>query len=188
MSGAKEDRDGLKELFKIIRKGDTLIVWRLDRLGRSLKHLIEVVKELDGRNCYFKSITENIDTTSSGGKLIFHIFGALAEFERAIIRERTLAGLASARSRGQVGGRPKKMDKNKIALAKSLHDDPPNSIGDICEVLDISKSTLYRYLQKNWLVHQIGIMPHYYIIDIEAANRATELLDPILKGYNQLKK
>ena len=147
MSGAKEERDGLKELFKILRKGDTLIVWRLDRLGRSLKHLIEVVKELDDRNCFFKSITENIDTTSSGGKLIFYIFGALAEFERSIIRERTLAGLVSARSRGQVGGRPKKMDKKKIALAKSLHEDPSNSIGDICEILDISKSTLYRYLQ-----------------------------------------
>ena len=92
MSGAKENRDGLIELFKIIRKGDTLVVWRLDRLGRSLKHLIEVVKELDDRNCFLKSITENIDTTSSGGKLIFHIFGALAEFERSIIRERTLAG------------------------------------------------------------------------------------------------
>ena len=92
MSGAKEERDGLKELFKIIRKGDTLVVWRLDRLGRSLKHLIEVVKELDDRNCFFKSITENIDTTSSGGKLIFHILGCLAEFERSIIRERTLAG------------------------------------------------------------------------------------------------
>ena len=148
MSGAKEDRDGLKEVFKIIRKGDTLVVWRLDRLGRSLKHLIEVVKELDDRNCFFKSIMENIDTTSSGGKLIFHIFGALAEFERSIIRERTLAGLVSARSRGQVGGRPKKMDEKKIALAKSLHDDPSNSIGDICEVLDISKSTLYRYLEE----------------------------------------
>ena len=147
MSGAKEERDGLKELFKILRKGDTLVVWRLDRLGRSLKHLIEVVKELDDRNCFFKSIMENIDTTSSGGKLIFHIFGALAEFERSIIRERTLAGLVSARSRGQVGGRPKKMEEKKIALAKSLHEDPSNSIGDICEVLDISKSTLYRYLQ-----------------------------------------
>ena len=147
LSGAKEDGDGLQELSKIIRKGDTFVVWRLDRLGRSLSHLIEVVKKLDGRNCFFKSIMENIDTTSSGGKLIFHIFGALAEFERAIIRERTLAGLASARSRGQIGGRPKKMDKKKIALAKSLHDDSSNSIGDICEVLDISKSTLYRYLQ-----------------------------------------
>ena len=136
MSGAKEERDGLKEVFKILRKGGTLVVWRLDRLGRSLKHLIEVVKELDDRNCFFKSITENIDTTSSGGKLIFHIVGALA-------------GFASARSRGQVGGRPKKMDKKKIALAKSLHDDPSNSIGDICEVLDISKSTLYRYLEED---------------------------------------
>ena len=103
-SGAKTDRPGLEEALAFLVEGDTLVVWKLDRLGRSLKHLIEVVNELYDRGIYFKSLQENIDTNSSGGKLIFHIFGALAEFERDIIRERTRAGLEAARARGRVGG------------------------------------------------------------------------------------
>ena len=160
-SGAKSDREGLEQALEFMREGDTLVVWRLDRLGRSLTQLIETVNILQKYKKFFKSLQENIDTRSPGGKLIFHIFGALAEFERDIIRERTLAGLAAARDRGRIGGRPRKLDENnislarslmdekKIALAKSLHDDPSNSIGDICEILDISKSTLYRYLEED---------------------------------------
>src|SRR5437016_13381487 len=106
-SGAKAERKGLAEAMAYVREGDTLVVWRLDRLGRSLKHLIETITKLNNRKIGFKSITENIDTTTSGGKLIFHIFGALAEFERDIIRERTQAGLQAARARGRLGGRPK---------------------------------------------------------------------------------
>jgi DNA invertase Pin-like site-specific DNA recombinase len=107
ISGVKSERKGLVEALDYIRDGDTLVVWRLDRLGRSLKDLIERITDLHSRNIGFKSLTENIDTTTSGGKLIFHIFGALAEFERDIIKERTIAGLTAARARGRQGGRPR---------------------------------------------------------------------------------
>ena len=147
-SGAKTDRPGLEEALSFLRKGDTLVVWKLDRLGRSLKHLIEVVILLNEREIYFKSLQESIATSTSGGKLIFHVFGALAEFERDIIRERTKAGLDSARARGRVGGRPKKLDDKKVALAKSMMADHSNSISDICDTLGVSKATLYRYLKK----------------------------------------
>ena len=127
-----------------------MVVWRLDRLGRSLKHLIETITNLNNRKIGFKSIQENIDTTTSGGKLIFHIFGALAEFERDIIRERTKAGLLAARARGRLGGRPKaKMldTPKKIALAQSLYDDKNNTIDEICKTLNISRASLYRYVK-----------------------------------------
>lgn len=145
-SGAKANRDGLAEALEYLRKGDTLTVWKLDRLGRSLRHLIDTVAVLQNRGMGFKSLQECIDTTSSGGKLFFHIFGALAEFERDIIRERTNAGLASARARGRLGGRPKAMDQKKIEMARSLYDTGKTSIADICKTLGISKATLYRSL------------------------------------------
>lgn len=112
MSGAIADRPKLEEALNFMRDGDTLVVWRLDRLGRSLKHLIEIINHLHDRGLYFKSLQENIDTVSSSGKLIFHIFGALAEFERNIISERTKAGLKAARARGRYGGRPRRIDEN----------------------------------------------------------------------------
>src|SRR5205085_9108134 len=121
VSGAKwtaQERVGLSEALDFIRTGDTLVVWKLDRLGRSLKHLIETVNILQERGIGFKSLTEQIDTTSSGGKLIFHVFGALAEFERDLIRERTNAGLQAARARGRQGGRPRRLDEKKL---KMLH-------------------------------------------------------------------
>ncbi len=149
ISGAQAERPGLTEALAYVREGDSLVVWKLDRLGRSLKHLIDTITELNNRKIGFMSITENIDTTTSGGKLIFHIFGALAEFERDIIRERTQAGLQAARARGRLGGRPKVKTLNtakKIALAQSLYDDKNNSIDEICKTLNISRSTLYRYI------------------------------------------
>ena len=145
-SGAKAERKGLEEALNYVREGDTLVVWRLDR---PLKHLIETITTLNNRKIGFKSITENIDTTTSGGKLIFHIFGALAEFERDIIRERTNAGLQAARARGRLGGRPKAKTLNttkKVALAQSLYDDTTNTIDEICKTLNISRATLYRYI------------------------------------------
>src|SRR5438105_4145918 len=114
ISGATTERQGLDEALSYVREGDTLVVWRLDRLGRSLKHLIETITNLNNRKIGFKSIQENIDTTTSGGKLIFHIFGALAEFERDIIRERTKAGLQAARARGRLGGRPKSLTPKQV--------------------------------------------------------------------------
>ena len=147
ISGAKTDRGGLEQALGYVRPGDTLVVWRLDRLGRSLKHLIETITALHERGIGFKSITENIDTTTSGGKLVFHIFGALAEFERDIIRERTQAGLQAARARGKKGGRPKALKDKKIAMAQALYNDTNNSIAEICKMLNISRSTLYRYIE-----------------------------------------
>ncbi len=148
ISGIKVDRDGLSKAIEILRTGDILVVWKLDRLGRSLRHLISVINHLKNKGIYFRSIQESLDTSSSAGKLIFHIFGALAEFERDIIRERTMAGLAAARARGRVGGRPKIMDEGKVKLARTLIADNPRSIGKICEILGVSKATLYRYLKE----------------------------------------
>jgi DNA invertase Pin-like site-specific DNA recombinase len=147
-SGAKQERVGLDEALSYVRKGDTLVVWRLDRLGRSLPHLIETITGLENRGIGFKSLTESIDTTTSGGKLVFHIFGALAEFERDIIRERTQAGLTAARSRGRKGGRPKALTPKKQEQALTLYNDKTNTIDDICRTLNVSRATLYRYINK----------------------------------------
>jgi DNA invertase Pin-like site-specific DNA recombinase len=144
-SGAKADRPGLEAALHYLREGDTLVVWKLDRLGRSLKHLIETVHMLDAEGIGFKSLQESIDTTTPGGKLIFHVFGALAEFERELTRERTKAGLSAARVRGRTGGRKPALTPAQISLAKSMKADPNNSIADICATLKISKRTLYRY-------------------------------------------
>ena len=146
-SGATIERKGLDEALNYVREGDTLVVWRLDRLGRSLKHLIEPITNLNNREIGFKSSTENIDTTTSGGKLIFHIFGALAEFERDIIRERTNAGLQAARARGCKGGRPKSLTGKKVAMAQELYENKNNSIDEICKSLNISRATLCRYIK-----------------------------------------
>ena len=147
-SGAKADRPILEEVLAYARPGDILVVWRLDRLGRSLPHLIETVAGLRERGIGFRSLTEQIDTTTPGGKLIFHVFGALAEFERDLIRERTHAGLAAARARGRTGGRPKKLTNPKqLALAQALYDGGQSDVATICQTLGISRATLYRHLR-----------------------------------------
>src|ERR687895_568575 len=146
ISGAKSERKGLAETLDYIRAGDTLVVWRLDRLGRSLKDLIERITQLHSRNIGFKSLTENIDTTTSGGKLIFHIFGALVEFERNLIRERTQAGLTAARARGRKGGRPKVLTAKQLGIALDLYEKR-HPIAEVCRTLKISKATLYRSIQ-----------------------------------------
>jgi DNA invertase Pin-like site-specific DNA recombinase len=145
-SGAKAERPVIEDVLGYLRKGDTLVVWRLDRLGRSLKHLIEVVAALAERGIGFKSLLEQIDTTTPGGKLIFHVFGALAEFERAIIRERTSAGLRAARERGKKGGRPRTLGPKDLAAAKALLADPAIRVEDVAARLKVSPATLYRHL------------------------------------------
>jgi DNA invertase Pin-like site-specific DNA recombinase len=147
VSGTKEERKGLTEALSHLRKGDTLVVWRLDRLGRSLRHLIDTVTELQAQGVGFKSLQENIDTTTSGGKLVFHIFGALAEFEREIIKERTQAGLASARSRGKVGGRPKVLTAKEVQMLRNMASDKSLTVSDICKTLGIGRTTFYRYVK-----------------------------------------
>jgi DNA invertase Pin-like site-specific DNA recombinase len=148
ITGTKTERKGLDEALTHLREGDTLVVWRLDRLGRSLKHLIETVTKLHEQHIAFHSITEHINTATATGQLIFHIFGALAEFERNLIRERTIAGLESARARGRLGGRPElKVSSTKVTMAKKLYADKTNAVSDICKTLGISRATLYRYIQ-----------------------------------------
>lgn len=146
ISGAKTERPGLHEALKYARSGDTLVVWRLDRLSRSLKDLIEMVTRLESSGVGLKSLQEAIDTTSSSGKLIFHMFGALAEFERNLTRERTLAGLQAARARGRKGGRPKALNKDKQDLAVKLYDEKKHTVEQICQLMGISKPTLYKYI------------------------------------------
>ncbi len=144
--GATAERPGLGRALADLRPGDTLVVWKLDRLGRSLRHLIETVADLSRRGVGLRSVQEDLDTTTPGGKLVFHVFGALAEFERDLIRERTFAGLAAARARGRSGGRRRALDDPRRRHAAVLHADPANSVRDICRTLGISKATLYRYL------------------------------------------
>lgn len=149
MTESKAERKGLDEVLAYVRPGDIFVVWKLDRAGRSLTHLIELLKSLNERGIGFMSLTEQIDTTTPGGKLIFHMMGALAEFERDLIRERTNAGLAAARARGRRGGRPRKLKTNgKVALARQMFADQSHSIPEICVALGISRATLYRYVKE----------------------------------------
>ena len=147
MSGAKVERPGLRQALKYARAGDTLVVWRLDRLSRSLTDLIAVVTQLELESINFKSLHESIDTVSSSGKLVFHLFGALAEFERNLIRERTTAGLQAARTRGRVGGRPKALNQNKRDMCVKLYDEKFHTVKEICQMMGISKPTLYKYVE-----------------------------------------
>jgi len=149
MSGSSRIRPELEKTLEMLRNGDTLVVWRLDRLGRSLKHLIELISKLEQKEIGFKSLMESMDTTTSGGKLVFHIFGALAEFESDLIKERTGAGLAAARARGRNGGRPLKLNDKKRELAIKLYNERERSIKEICQIMGVSKPTLYTYLHKH---------------------------------------
>lgn len=145
-SGAQRDRPELAAALSYMRAGDSLVVWKLDRLARSLPQLIETVAALEDQGIGFRSLTEAIDTTTAGGKLIFHIFGALAEFERSVIRERTRAGLKAARDRGRKGGRPPALSAADLAAAKALLRDPAITVDEVANRLKVSPATLYRHL------------------------------------------
>ena len=148
-SGKREDRPGLTSCLKALREGDTLMAWKLDRLGRNLRHLINTVHDLTARGVGLKVLTGQgaaIDTTSAAGKLVFGIFAALAEFERELISERTVAGLASARARGRKGGRPFKMTAAKLRLAMASMGQPETKVGDLCAEMNITRQTLYRHV------------------------------------------
>jgi DNA invertase Pin-like site-specific DNA recombinase len=153
ISGIKTARPGLSQALDVAREGDVLVVWRLDRLGRSLKDLIEIMSKLDEREIGLSSLSESLTTTSSSGKLIFHLFGALAEFERNLTRERTTAGLVAARARGHKGGRPKALDPVKRQLAVKLYTEGEHTIIEICRLMGISKPTLYNYIAEINIEH-----------------------------------
>ena len=148
ISGATTEREGLKDLMKHLRNGDTFVVWKLDRLGRSVKHLIEFVKDLETRGVQFKSLQDSIDTSTPGGKLVFHIFCSLAEFERDLLIQRTHAGLAAARARGRFGGRREKLNKNQIARMKEIYEDKKINLCDIAKMFGISKQSVYNYMRR----------------------------------------
>ena len=145
-SGASADRPALRDAISHARQGDTLVVWRLDRLGRSLPHLIETVRSLEVSGVGFRSLTEQLDTTTPNGRLIFHLFGALAEFERELTRERTKAGLAAARARGRKGGRPAKLTPERVRMAQRLLKDPESTVSEIARTLGVHRSTLHKAL------------------------------------------
>ena len=148
ISGAKADRPGLQAALDYLRPDDQLVIWKLDRLGRSLQHLLETVKLLKDRGIDLLVLQEKIDTASSSGKLFFHMMGALAEFERDLIRERTLAGLEAARARGRTGGRKALLSLGQVEMARTLLKDPRNSVAEVCETLGVSRTTLYRAVGK----------------------------------------
>jgi DNA invertase Pin-like site-specific DNA recombinase len=145
-SGSVTERPELATVLDQLRPGDTLVVWRLDRLGRSLRHLIDTITTLENHEIGFRSLQESIDSTTPIGRLIFHVFGALAEFERELIRERTTAGLAAARARGRSGGRPTVMTPDKLHAARRMYDQREMTVGQIATVLGVSRTTVYRAL------------------------------------------
>lgn len=148
-SGKRDDRPGLEACLKALRQGDTLVVWKLDRLGRNLKHLVDVVQGLNGRGVGLKVLTgqgASIDTTTANGRLMFNFFAALAEFERELIVERTIAGLAAARARGRNGGRPFKMTAAKLRLTQAAMGKPETRIAELCAELGVTRQTLYRHV------------------------------------------
>ena len=158
-SGKKDDRPGLEACLKALREGDTLVVWKLDRLGRDLRHLVNTVQDLADRGIGFKVITgqgANIDTTTASGKLVFGIFSALAEFERELIRERTMAGLKSARARGKKGGRKFQLTKGQVRLAQASMKDTSTNVSELCRELGISRQTLYRYVNAKGELREHG--------------------------------
>ncbi len=148
VSGKDKDRPELGICLKVLRTGDTLIVWRLDRLGRSLKDLVEIVHTLEARGVSFQSLTESIDTSNAGGKLVFHVFAALAEFERNLIRERTIAGLTAARARGRMGGRRVKMSKADVRKAAAMLLDPLMTKTEVAKHFDVTRVTLNLALER----------------------------------------
>lgn len=146
-SGSKTERKGFAAAIAECRKGDTLVIWKLDRMSRSTRHLIETIEKLKEKGVFIKCIQDDLDTSTPIGKVIYTVFAALAEFERDIIKERTNAGLAAARARGKKGGRPKVMDKKKLTIAKALYADKTNTVQSICQTLSIHRTTFYKYLK-----------------------------------------
>lgn len=143
-SGAKDDRTGLTDALSHLRDGDTLVIWKLDRLGRSVAHLAQTLKDFQAKGIDLKSLTDGFDTETPGGKMMFHVLAAIAEFERDLVKQRTQAGLSTARARGRSGGRPKSLTPSQVAIGKKLAADKSIPVADICKQLGISRATYYR--------------------------------------------
>jgi DNA invertase Pin-like site-specific DNA recombinase len=159
ISGVKDNRPGLENCLKALREDDVLVVWKLDRLGRNLKHLISTIDDLNNKKIGFKVLTGqgiNIDTTTPAGKMIFSIFGAFAEFERELIRERTIAGLKAARARGRKGGRKFQLTKSQVRLAQISMENRDTSATQLCKELGVTRTTLYRYVGPNGELREFG--------------------------------
>lgn len=148
-SGAKAHRPELDHMLDLLREGDTVVVWKLDRLGRSLQNLVELINDFDERGVQFRSLTESIDTSTSGGTLVFNIFGSLAQFERDLIRERTRAGLEAARARGRTGGRPARLDEKQVREVQRLYESRSVTVDQIATMMHVGRTTIYRCLQKS---------------------------------------
>ena len=148
VSGTVRERPELSRVLEYLRPGDSLVVWRLDRLARSLSHLIDLVRDLDEREVGLVSISESIDTSTPGGRLVFHVFAALAQFERELIVERTEAGLAAARARGRVGGRPRALTDRRLKIAAEMYESKQYTVSAIAEALGVSRATIYRSLKQ----------------------------------------
>ncbi|GKX53621.1 recombinase family protein [Budvicia aquatica] len=155
ISGSKSERPGLKRLLKVAKEGDTVVVWKLDRLGRSVRHLITLVSDLKNRGIHFKSITDSIDTGSAAGRFFFHVMSALAEMERELIIERTLAGLAVARSQGRIGGRPRRLSEAQIEQSGRLLEKG-HTRRELALIYDVSLATIYKYLPASRYEHSIS--------------------------------
>ena len=159
-SGSKDDRPGLEACLKSLREGDTLIVWKLDRLGRNLRHLVNTIHDLMERQIDLRVLAgqgAHLDTTTAGGRLVFGIFAALAEFERELIRERTIAGLSAARARGRHGGRPYTMTPAKLRLAQAAMAQRDTTVNDLCQELGVTRQTLYRFVDPKGQLRADGI-------------------------------
>lgn len=149
LSGGNQERPELIKCLSVLKSGDSLCVWKLDRLGRSLPHLVSIIEDLKNRKIEFVSLTENLNTSTPTGKLTFYVFAALAEFVRDTIKERTMAGLAAAKARGRVGGRPHKLKDKSLEMVLNLAKDPNNKPEEICRMAKISMATFYRYKQRS---------------------------------------
>ena len=158
ISGAKTERPGLEKALAYLRKNDTLVIWKLDRLGRSIQHLIQIVNDLQERKIGLQSLQENIDTSTSGGKLIFHIFSALAEFERSLIQERTQTGLRAARARGRLGGRPPLLDNRQVNRMLDLYHEGKTTVAEICKIYNVSRPSFYNYLKNRLKENSLAIV------------------------------
>lgn len=148
-SGAKAHRPEFDHMLDLLREGDTVVVWKLDRLGRSMQNLVDLMTMFDERGVQFRSLTESIDTSTPGGTLVFNIFGSLAQFERDLIRERTSAGLAAARARGRKGGRPAKLDEKQVKEVRRLYESKSVTVDQIAAMMHVGRSTIYRCLEKD---------------------------------------